>query len=58
LEPTEYVTVPGPVPEVPAWMVSHAALLSAVHAQPAPVLTVTLLTPPVVQTAWVEGLME
>ena len=31
---TEYVTVPLPLPELPAVMEIHPALLTAVHAQP------------------------
>jgi hypothetical protein len=44
-------TVPVPVPEAPPVTVSHAALLEAVHAQPAPEATVTLPDPPVVPSA-------
>src|SRR6478735_11150265 len=39
-------TVPLPVPVAPAVMDSHAALLLAVHAQPAAPVTVTLPVPP------------
>jgi len=36
---TEKLTVPFPVPELPAVIVSHAALLTAVHAQPLDAVT-------------------
>ena len=43
---TEYPTEPLPLPGVPLVIVIHAALLVAVHAQPVPAVTVTLLDPP------------
>ena len=39
-------TLPGPVPVAPLVTVIQAALLAAVHAQPAPALTVLLPLPP------------
>ena len=42
LAATLYETVPLPLPLAPAVTVIHAALLVAVHAQPAPAVTVTV----------------
>jgi len=39
---TSYETVPLPLPLAPPVSVIHAALLDAVHAQPAPAVTVTV----------------
>ena len=39
-------TVPLPVPLAPAVIDNHGALLLALHAQPAPLVTVTLPVPP------------
>jgi hypothetical protein len=41
------VTVPLPVPLAPPVIVSHVALLAAVHAQPVPAVTLTEPPPPV-----------
>jgi len=41
LTAAENVTVPFPLPLAPAVIVSHVALLAAVHAQPAPAVTAT-----------------
>ena len=47
LAPTEYATVPLPVPLVPAVTVIHDALLAAVHAhEPAFAVTETVPAPP------------
>jgi hypothetical protein len=51
-------TGPFPVPVAPDVMAIHVALLVAVHAQPAPAVTVTV---PVVATAptfWLAGAIE
>jgi len=42
--------VPLPLPLAPAVTVIHAALLTAVHAQPAPAVTAVLPVPPVATT--------
>jgi len=42
LTATSYETVPFPLPLTPPVTVIHAALLVAVHAQPAPAVTVTV----------------
>jgi hypothetical protein len=39
-------TVPDPDPDAPPVTVIHAALLTALHAQPAPAVTVLLPVPP------------
>jgi hypothetical protein len=44
------VTVPLPLPVVPAVTVSHVALLVAVHPQPLPAVTLTEPAPPVATT--------
>jgi len=41
----EYVTVPLPLPLAPEAIVSHEALLVAVHVQPVDVATLALLEP-------------
>jgi hypothetical protein len=43
LVPTLYVTVPVPTPEAPEVIVIQETSLVAVHAHPAPALTVKLL---------------
>lgn len=55
LAATLKVTVPPPVPAAPAVTVIHAALLTAVHAQPAAALTVVLAVPPAAGTDWLVG---
>ncbi len=40
------LTVPLPLPDAPAVIVSHAALLAAAHAQPVPAVTPTDPVPP------------
>ena len=47
-----YCTVPLPVPPAPAVMVSHAALLVAVHEQVAPVVTPIEPLPPAASSDW------
>ena len=44
------LTVPFPAPLAPAVMRSHEALLVAVHVQPAPVVTVVVMPPPVLDS--------
>jgi hypothetical protein len=48
-------TVPSPDPLAPLVMLSHVALLVAVHAQPAPAVTVTLPVPPAATMLCVAG---
>lgn len=49
---TRNVTVPLPLPDAPLLIVSHASLLDAVHSQPVPAVTDTVLVPvPVAATA-------
>jgi hypothetical protein len=52
------VTVPGPLPLLPAVMVSHAAPLLAVQAQPLGAVTVTLPVPAAAATARLVGATE
>jgi hypothetical protein len=49
------VTVPGPEPDAPVTMVTHVALLAAVHAQPAPAVTVLVPVPPAAVNDWIVG---
>ena len=49
------VTVPFPVPAAPAVTVIHAALLTAVHTQPAAALTVVPAVPPAAGSDWLVG---
>jgi len=51
-------TAPLPVPAVPDVTVSHAALLLAVHAQAAVVVTATVPVPAVAGAVWVVGEIE
>jgi hypothetical protein len=46
-----------PVPLLPDVIVIHAALLTAVHAQPAPTVTDTLPGPPLDEKVWLVGLI-
>jgi hypothetical protein len=46
LEAAENVTVPLPVPLLPAVIVNHATLLTAVHVQAVPAITAVLPAPP------------
>ena len=55
---TVYVTLPGPEPVFPKVIVIKAALLAAVHEQPAVVLTATLALPPLAGNAWLVGEIE
>ena len=50
-------TVPFPLPEPPLVIVTHGALLVAVHPHPAPVVTVTVPEPPVCSTERESGSM-
>ena len=52
---TENETVPAPLPPPPDAIVSHGASLLAVHAQPAPVATVTVRVPPAGSAEWLSG---
>ena len=52
---TVYVTLPAPEPVLPKVIVIKAALLAAVHEQPAVVLTATLPLPPLAGNAWLVG---
>ena len=49
------VTVPGPTPAAPVVTVIHVSLLTAVHAHPAALLTVTVTEPPVPDSDWPDG---
>ena len=51
-------TVPLPVPLAPEVTVSHDALLTAVHAHPAPAVNVTLPVPPAAPSDWLVGEIE
>jgi hypothetical protein len=51
-------TVPKPVRFVPLEMVTHEAGLEALHAHPAPVVTVTKPVPPAAFNAWLRGEIE
>ena len=55
---TESATVPLPLPLAPLVIVSHEALLVAVHAQPARVVTATLFASPAATALVDPGLME
>ena len=50
--------VPGPVPLAPPVTEIHAALLAAVHAQPAPAVTVLLPVPAAAVNVWLVGEIE
>jgi hypothetical protein len=52
------VTARDPEPDDPAVIVIHATLLTAVHAQPAPTVTVLLPVPAAAATDWDVGEME
>ena len=58
LAATVYVTVPGPVRPVPFWNVRKLLPLTAVHAQPAGVVTVTVPLEPVLGAVMFGGLIE
>ena len=49
------LTVPLPEPLAPAVIVTHPALLAAVHEQPADAVTATLPEPPAATTVWDTG---
>ena len=49
------LTVPLPLPLLPELIVNQAALLLAVHAQPAPAVTFTLPLPPATTKFWLVG---
>ena len=51
------VTVPLPVPAAPAVIVTQAALLVAVHAQPARDVTPVVPVPPAAGKFWLVGLI-
>jgi hypothetical protein len=53
---TVYPTVPLPLPEAPEAIVIHAALLTAVHPQPAAAVTGTVPAPPAAGAAALDGL--
>src|SRR5688572_14578366 len=57
LAATVKLTVPLPVPDAPAVIVSHSSLLTAPQVQVPPVVTVTLPVPPALGTAWLIGAM-
>jgi hypothetical protein len=52
---TTKLTLPEPDPVAPATIVIHDALLLAVHAQPAPAVTVVFPVPPALANVCVEG---
>jgi hypothetical protein len=51
-------TGPLPVPFAPDVIVTHEALLVAVHAQPAPAVTVTVPVLAAAPTSWLDGAIE
>lgn len=51
-------TGPFPVPLAPDVMVIHGAWLAAVHAQPAPAVTVTVPVVAAAPTFWLGGAIE
>jgi hypothetical protein len=51
-------TWPLPLPLVPEVIVTHGALLAAVHAHPSPAVTVTVPAPPPGVTDWLCGEIE
>jgi hypothetical protein len=55
---TVKVTVPLSDPEAPPVIVSHGALLTAVHAQPSAIFTETLPLPPESVNVWLTGVRE
>jgi hypothetical protein len=55
---TVYDTAPLPVPLEPAVIATHAALLVAVHVQPAPAVTETLALLPAAGGEELVGLIE
>jgi hypothetical protein len=55
---TEKLTVPLPVPFAPSVIEIHDASSVAVHAQPAPAVTVTLPVPPLAAIDWLDGAIE
>ncbi len=55
MDATVTLTVPSPVPLAPDVIVSHEALLVAVHGQVDPAETVTVTGPPLAATVWVVG---
>ena len=57
LAPTEYVTVPGPLPLAPAVIVIQPALVVTVHEHPAGAVTATLPVPPSLPSVRVAGEM-
>jgi hypothetical protein len=58
LAATEKLTTPLPVPLAPAVTLINPALLTAVHAQPAAVVTFTVPLPPADAKFWLVGLIE
>lgn len=55
LAATAKVTVPAPTPAAPVLTVIQEALLTAVHVQPVPALTVVLPLPPAAASVWLTG---
>lgn len=55
---TVKVTLPVPLPEVPAMMVIHVAPALAVHAQPGPAVTVLPPSPPSLAKVWLGEVAE
>ena len=53
-----YATEPLPLPDAPELIVIHAALLVAVHAQPAGAVTFVEPLPPPAPTDWLPGEIE
>ena len=51
-------TAPLPLPLAPEVTLSQVALLAAVHAQPAPAVTLTVPVPPEAVIDWLVGLIE
>jgi hypothetical protein len=52
------LTVPLPVPVLPAMIVIQESRLAAVHAQPDPELTATVPDPPPAATVWLDVARE
>jgi hypothetical protein len=52
------LTLPLPVPDAAPAIVSHGALLAAVHEQLVPVVTLTVSLAPPAHTEWLPGEIE
>jgi hypothetical protein len=52
------VTVPGPLPDAPLMIFSQSSFAVAVHAQPSPVVTLTVPVPPIAGRFALVGAIE